>query len=39
MYHFHNTEYLGGAHGLFGVLHILLQAYQMNKESFIKYGS
>jgi len=32
-YYFHNKQYLGAAHGLFGIVYILLQFYQLNKNS------
>ena len=36
VYDFHEREYLGGAHGLFGVLYTLLRAYQLNNDYFAK---
>jgi len=34
-YTFHDREYIGAAHGTFGVLYMLLVAYQQNKEYFL----
>lgn len=33
-YFFHSKEYLGGAHGFFGILYILLTAFENNKKYF-----
>lgn len=30
-YTFHDKEYFGGAHGLFGILYLLIKAYQYNE--------
>lgn len=33
---FHNKEYLGGAHGLFGVLYVLLTSFKLNKNHLLQ---
>jgi hypothetical protein len=35
-YDFHNREYIGGAHGLFGVIQMLLLSFQLVKDYFLE---
>ena len=39
VFHFHEKEYFGAAHGLFGVLYMLMKAYQINHAYFAKASS
>ena len=34
----YDIEYLGAAHGLVGIIYILLKAYELNTKSFEKYN-
>ena len=39
VFHFHEKEYFGAGHGLFGILYILMKAYQTNHAYFAKESS